>query len=152
MVWPTPPPVGVYPGTTRPLGPPAASALYHGAFSYWDNDPIFKRQQGYLREFFGIGHLGAALMRSPKTIYKWERLELFPKATYIYNGGSRHGQRRLYTRQQIDGVIQIAADEGILHGSKRYIGETLFPSKCADLFRATKGVLPPPINEGTPHD
>jgi hypothetical protein len=100
-----------------------------------------------MREFFGISHLGHALQRSPKTIYKWEQAGLFPRPTFVYNGASRHGQRRLYTRQQIDGVVRIATDEGLLHGTKRYLGETLFPSRCTELFRTTKGIMPPPIHE-----
>lgn len=112
---------------------------------FWDEDPIFKRLDGAWREFFGIAHLSAALDRSPKTIYKWEDKNLFPKATFILNGGSKNGQRRLYTRRQIDGVSTIAREEGLLNGTTRFIGATLFPTKCFELFRATKGILPDPI-------
>lgn len=152
-IHPPRPPLDVYPGTSRPLGTPIpADGTWSPTLHGWDESPIYKRQQGTLREFFGIGHLATALGRSTKTIYKWEKSGLFPKATFVYNGTSRHGQRRLYTRTQIEGVVKIASDEGILRGSKRYIGETLFPVKCAELFQTTKGILPPPIDEWETND
>lgn len=141
----------VYPGTTTPVGPPATERGRPGGFRGWDEDPIYKRVDGYLREFFGISHLANALQRSPKTIYKWERAGLFPRPTFVYNGASRHGQRRLYTRFQVDGVVRIAVDEGILQGTNRYLGETLFPTKTAEFFRTTKGILPPPIEDWNQH-
>ncbi|MFI9271845.1 hypothetical protein ACIGXM_14160 [Kitasatospora sp. NPDC052896] len=150
MGTPSRPSYDTYPGTSRPVAAPLGHVTMH-AISYWDEDPIYKRQGGQLREFFGIGHLAAALQRSPKTIYKWERAGLFPAATFIFNGASKHGQRRLYTRIQIEGVIRFAQEEGILGGNRRYIGSTLFPTKCAELFRATHSVLPEPIQDWNQH-
>jgi hypothetical protein len=143
-------PYDTYPGTARPLQTPASHVVM-SAITYWDEDPIYKRQGGYFREFFGIAHLSTAIQRSPKTIYKWERSGLFPAATFIYNGGSKHGQRRLYTRLQIEGVIRIAQEEGVLNGNQRYIGNTLFPTRCAELFKATRTTLPDPITDWNPN-
>jgi predicted DNA-binding transcriptional regulator AlpA len=138
--------IDVYPGTHQPIGSRAPTPLAPRS-SGWDENPIYRQVQGYMREFFGVGHLSKALGRSVKTIYKWETEGLFPKATFIYNGASRNGQRRLYTRAQIEGALRIAEEEGILTGRVRYLGQTLFPTRCADLFRTTKGILPPPITE-----
>ncbi|KJK56218.1 hypothetical protein [Saccharothrix sp. ST-888] len=150
MIFPQRRPYDTYPGTSRPLDTPTPYLPQAGR-AHWDEDPIYKRQGGHFREFFGIGHLSAAIQRSPKTIYKWERASLFPSATFIYNGGSKHGQRRLYTRIQIEGVIRIAQEEGILNGNRRYIASTLFPARCAELFRTTRNVLPEPIQDWNLH-
>ncbi|MBD0734087.1 hypothetical protein [Streptomyces sp. CBMA29] len=141
----------VYPGTTRPVGPPAARTPEPGDVNGWDAHPTYQYLQGARREFYGIGHLALAICRSTKTIYKWEARGHFPRATFILNGSSKNGRRRLYTRQQITGVIEIAVDEGILTGHQRFIGNTQFPARCAELFQRTRSVLPPPIADWT-HD
>lgn len=139
------PPLGVYPGTHRPTGRPAGVGS-SPPVAYWDRDPVYKVVDGGYREFFGIRALAEALGRSPKTIYKWEAKGLFPLATFVFNASSPQGQRRLYTRRQIEGVLTIARDEGVLDGRARFIGATLFPVLCADLFRATRRDLPHPID------
>jgi hypothetical protein len=137
-----------YPGTSRPVGPPASAAV-HGSedANAWYASPTYHYLQGAYREFFAIGHLALALGRSTKTIYKWEQRGLFPRATFILNGSSRNGQRRLYTRQQITGVLEIALEEGVLTGARRFIASTAFPARCVELFQKTRTVLPPPITE-----
>lgn len=137
----------IYPGTTRPVGPPAGANSERTAGEDWDATPSYHYLQGAIREFFAIGNLAQALSRSTKTIYKWESRSLFPQATFILNGSSRNGRRRLYTRQQINGVLEIALAEGILTGTRRFIGATAFPARCFELFQRTRATLPPPINE-----
>ncbi|MFE6745925.1 hypothetical protein ACFVGM_08750 [Kitasatospora purpeofusca] len=140
-------PYDAYPGTHRPIGTahvvPDLAAGYNG----WDENPHYKRVDGFMREFFGTGHLSAALERSPKTLYKWEDSGYLPPATFILNGASKNGRRRLYTRIQIEGLIAIARDTGILSGNVRFIGQTTFPSRSAELFRVTHSTLPEPITE-----
>ncbi|MEV7902194.1 hypothetical protein [Streptomyces anulatus] len=115
----------------------------------WDNDPVYKKISGFYREFFAISHLAAALGRSTKTLYKWESATppLFPRATWIYNGESKQGRRRLYTRRQIEGVVVIAYEEGVLSGTKRFVSQTGFPARCAELFQQTRAVMPDPIHD-----
>lgn len=142
------PSFATYPGTSRPVGPPAAAAVFEQAEApSWDANPTFHYLQGAHREFFGIGHLAHALGRSTKTIYKWEQRSLFPRATFILNGTSKNGQRRLYTRQQINGVLEIALDEGVLTGTRRFIAATAFPARCFELFQKTRSALPPPVTD-----
>ncbi|MFE2539076.1 hypothetical protein [Actinacidiphila glaucinigra] len=139
-------PLDVYPGTARPIGVPHPALQPAGAdVARWDEDPVFKKISGFYREFFAISHLCAAINRSPKTLYKWETSNLFPLATWIYNGESRNGRRRLYTRRQIEGVVVIAYEEGVLSGTKRFISHTQFPARCFELFKQTRAVLPEPI-------
>lgn len=143
-----PDPIDFYPGTNRPVGPPASAVLFEQADApTWDSEPTYHYLQGARREFFGIGSLALALARAPKTIYKWEQRQLFPRATFILNGQSKNGQRRLYTRQQVNGVIEIAVDEGVLTGQRRFIATTAFPARCFELFKKTRAVLPPPVEE-----
>lgn len=147
------PRIATYPGTTRPVGPPASAAVFETVDSLsWDANPTFHYLQGAHREFFGIGHLAYALGRSTKTIYKWEQRGLFPRATFILNGASKNGQRRLYTRQQINGVLEIALDEGVLTGTRRFIAATAFPARCFELFQKTRSTLPPPIADRSTSD
>lgn len=135
----------IYPGTTRPVGPPAAAALAGGREGDWDQDPHYLQLSGSYREFFGIGHLAHGLQRSPGTLRKWEQRSLFPKATFILNGNSKNGQRRLYTRVQVEGAMEIALEEGVLTGTRRFIGATAFPARCFELFVNTRSTLPPAL-------
>ncbi|MEU1552119.1 hypothetical protein ABZ517_05280 [Streptomyces scabiei] len=148
MIHPPRQPLDVYPGTSRPIGVPhPAQTPIAGEMARWDEGPVYKRIDGYYREFFAISHLANALGRSTKTLYKWETTGLFPSATWIYNGESKNGRRRLYTRRQIEGVIAIAYEEGVLSGTKRFISHTQFPDRCTELFKQTRAVLPEPIHD-----
>ncbi|MFE5853230.1 hypothetical protein ACFQ61_08410 [Streptomyces sp. NPDC056500] len=141
-------PIDVYPGTHRPLGVAHPIRGHPGSERvHWDEGPIYKKIGGYYREFFAISHLAKSLGRAPKTIYKWETSGVFPKATWIYNSDSRNGRRRLYTRRQIEGVVRIAHEEGVLSGSQRFISQTKFPERCRELFAATRATLPDPVQD-----
>jgi hypothetical protein len=134
----------VYPGTHRPVRPAVAPDWAEPEVT-WDANPIHYLHEGSLREFFGIGHLADALVRSTKTIYKWETRGIFPYATFVFNPSSLHGRRRYYTRVQVEGVMVIAAEEGVLTREKREITQTLFPARCFQLFKETRALLPPPL-------
>src|SRR5256885_3786242 len=93
----------------------------------WDYNPYVMAVDGLPREFYTIGHLAAALMRTAGTIRYWESRKLFPKPAFTVNGKDRYKRRRLYTRSQIEGVIQIASEEGLLSDGRRYLTQTRFP-------------------------
>ncbi|MEU1816064.1 hypothetical protein ABZ543_12835 [Streptomyces roseifaciens] len=145
-------PLDVYPGTHRPFGTPHPVFDNRPVLGGWDQDPIYKQYSGAMREFFAISALAQAINRSTKTIYKWEDQGLFPPATFIYNSSSKQGRRRLYTRLQIEGIVRIAADEGVLDGRKRFLSHTRFPARAFEHFRATRTTLPPPLTDGISHD
>ncbi|MGW3860274.1 hypothetical protein ACWEDZ_02150 [Streptomyces sp. NPDC005047] len=150
MIHPPRKPLDVYPGTSRPIGVPHPVQNAGTAdLARWDEEPVYKKISGFYREFFAISHLANALNRSTKTLYKWESSKppLFPQATWIYNGESKNGRRRLYTRRQIEGVIRIAYEEGVLSGTQRFISQTQFPARCTELFQQTRAVLPEPIHD-----
>jgi hypothetical protein len=104
----------------------------------WDAKPQIYKRKGVDTEFFTVGHLAAAMKREPLTIRQWERKGIIPKSTYQRAGrnGSQHGRRRLYTRAQIEGMIQIASEEGLLTNDRREIASTSFKARVLALFRA----------------
>jgi hypothetical protein len=133
-----------YPGSRRPIlrhpnRPTSEShnkSLGLGVDPDWDNKPRKYVTNGVEREFFTIGHLAAALGRRPVTIRLWEREGIIPKATYQINSDSKNGRRRLYTRQQVEGLVKLAVEEGILITHQRAISETQFTARALDLFKA----------------
>jgi hypothetical protein len=117
--------------------------------------------KGVEREFYTIGELAKALGRQVVTVRKWEREGILPASQFVVNayilgpGGepvtddlgrkveNKRGRRRLYTAEQVVGIVQIAADEGILldpyrprKGQRvRQIRETNFTERVIALFR-----------------
>lgn len=114
----------------------------------WDQNPYVRNVKGHPREFFTIGHLAEALHRAAGTIRFWEENNLFPKPTFTINGADPRRRRRLYTRIQIEGVIQIAREEGLLRDARCYLKRTRFPERCHEFF-ATHHELPPPYYQIT---
>lgn len=117
-----------YPGsrkTRRPteLVPPPPEPVV------WDTRGYSKMIGGKPVELFAIGALAAALDRPLVTIRLWIRNGHLPQAIYrlptrkvpVYGAdGSalsyrEQKGRRLYTRGQIEAVLRIAQDHGILH-------------------------------------
>lgn len=86
----------------------------------WDAKPIVYIVSGKAKEFFTIGHLANALGRKPVTLRSWESKGVFPKSPYRSPAprGSIPGKaskgKRLWTREQIEGVLRIALEEGVL--------------------------------------
>src|SRR5690348_4515453 len=96
-------------------------------------------------EFFTIGDLARALNRKPVTIRKWEAEGVIPKAVYIKPSEikDKRGIRRLYYREQVEGLVGIAREEGVLepnaNGKWKSIEETDFRQRAYDLFVALEG-------------
>jgi hypothetical protein len=91
----------------------------------WDEKPTTYTVNGAPMEFFTISHLSAALGRSIVTIRSWEKRGLLPRTPYSSpkpKGDSlpnvvRKG-RRLWTRDQILGILAIATEEGVILNGK----------------------------------
>jgi len=90
---------------------------------------------GMDREFFTIGALAKALGRQPGTIRKWEADELLPKATFRQSTEDPRGEHRLYTRAQIEGIVRIATEEGLMNGDGKAVTSTDFTRRVFELFR-----------------
>lgn len=110
----------------------------------WDAHPLRKRNRttNEIVEYFMVGDLARALHRTVHTIYKWERSGFLPKARYgkKVDGALGGASRRLYTRRQIEGLVLIATEEGLI-GHKISLKDTNFARRARTLFE--KGVVQP---------
>lgn len=123
-----------YPGTTREIvRKPRKKAAKDT--DGWDARPRIFHVGGEAKEFFDIGALARALGRKPVTIRAWEQRGFIPKATFRRPSESLNGTRRLYSREQIEGMVRIAEEEGLLKGDNRSITATDFAARVLDLFR-----------------
>jgi len=126
-----------YPGSRTPIQPPARTLNTRVPDeNAWDANPKILKVGGEDREFFTVGQLGAALGgRKPVTIRKWERTGVIPKPTFRKPSDDPRGQRRLYTRAQIEGMIQIAKEEGVLVTHAKPLTSTRFTERVVALFK-----------------
>lgn len=85
----------------------------------WDSHPRILKVGGVEMEFFTVGQLGRAMNnRKPVTMRKWEQEGIIPRATYQIPSEDSRGRRRLYTRAQVEGMVNIAKEENVFDGSK----------------------------------
>ena len=73
-------------------------------------------------ELFPVGALAKALHRDSVTIRAWIRKGWLPEARYKTPGmaGTRgNAGRRLWSRAQIEGIVNIAREEGLLNDSPK---------------------------------
>jgi len=92
----------------------------------WDARPV--KVEGDEREFFTIGALAKALGLPTNTVRGWEERDLLPEPFR-----SPEDDWRLYTRAQVEGIVRIAKEEGVLDG--RPISTTDFARRVIALFR-----------------
>jgi hypothetical protein len=92
--------------------PPVTPALPEPS---WDEHPQRKYLRGEEVEMFPVGALAAAVGVTPKAIYKWERLRILPPSRFRTQPPKQSpipektpAGRRLYTRAQIEAVIEAA--------------------------------------------
>lgn len=94
--------------------------------------PRIMKLKGKDTEFFTIQALADALNRSTITIRKWESKGWLPTAQYRSPGEK---QDRLYTREQIEGLLQIAREEGLMNPQRKpRVDKTNFPQRARELF------------------
>lgn len=128
-----------YPGSKRPIPEkPTAAPRSTPGVQEWDRKPRVLLVDDKPVEFFTVGDLAAALGREAGTIRKWESNGVIPRAKYKSPSpsGDPRGMRRLYTRAQIEGIVRIALDEGILvMTDRRPLGRTKFTPRVLQLFK-----------------
>lgn len=111
------------PGTTRPQTRPPEDPE-------WVSDKRLRREymlpdetgQDVVVFLYTIGALSTALGKSPVTVRKWMRLRLIPEPRYRSAnaiGTLGDAGRRLYTREQIETLVRIASEEGVLATATR---------------------------------
>lgn len=141
-----------YPGSRhnrRPVDTVAAKAT-HKDVATWDSRSYKKVIKGEVVEFFTIGALAAALDRPLVTIRLWIRTGKLPQSFYrmptqqipVFGpDGKPRGTRelkgrRLYTRGQIEAVIRIAQQHGILHAPRiKWDEHPTFSLEVADAWQ-----------------
>lgn len=123
-----------YPGSRHPIqrAPKKKAAKDPDA---WDAKPKVYKVKGEEVEAFNIGALAKALNREPVTMRKWERDGILPISGLRKPSADPRGRRRLYTRAQIEGIVRIAKDEGILHAHQKPIKNTNFTERVLQLFK-----------------
>ena len=113
-----------YPGRRKPINrtPPMSSS---NADAGWDDRPLVYKVAGMDVQFFTIGHLAKALGYSVESIRAWENNRLLPKSRYRTPNPKVANQpehlrrgRRLWTREQIEGILRIASEEGVILNKK----------------------------------
>ena len=108
----------LYPGSRHPRRAVAAAPAPAEAPS-WDARPVKKRIKGVDRELFPVGALAAAVGRSAVTMRLWERNGVLPAAKFRLQNKNNVGGRRYYTRGQIEAIVRIAGDLGMLGEQRR---------------------------------
>jgi len=106
----------------------------------WDESPVYYMVDGKQQEFFTIRHLAAALDYSQQSIRAWENSGLLAKSPYRSPkprrptiGGRNTKGKRLWTRQQIEGILRIAQEEGVIVNKQP--PTKAFARKVGALFR-----------------
>lgn len=131
-----------YPGSSKTIDkyPNRAVAQKQISENDWDAKPKFYLVAGERREFFMVGDLARALGRQAVTIRKWERDGILPRSKFRTPSRTDddRGRRRLYTRTQIEGVVAIAREEGVLVSHAKPISRTDFTVRVQKLFKEAK--------------
>lgn len=89
---------------------------------------------GELLDLYAIGDLARMLGREAVTIRKWERLGILPKTPYSISFENLLGARRLYTAEQILGIVRIAREEKVLVMYSGDFRRTAFTARVKQLF------------------
>jgi hypothetical protein len=89
-------------------------------------------------EFFTIGQVARAIGRKAGTLRAWEDKGVLPPSGYQKPSKDPRGIRRLYTRQQAEGIVRFAKECGVMDaGSRRPLDQ--FKAKVWALFNELKG-------------
>lgn len=103
-----------YPGRRKPVNRGNTSKAASDT-NVWDARPVKYMINGEVREFFTISHLAAALGYSVQSIRAWEDKGALPRSPFrsprtakpVAGGRSNKG-KRLWTREQIEGIVRLA--------------------------------------------
>ena len=104
-----------YPGRRKPVNREAPKRGRPSDREVWDEKPAKYSIGGEVQEFFTISHLAKALDYSIQSIRAWEDKGLLPRSGYRSpqtkgkpQAAGSHKGRRLWTRQQVEGIVRLA--------------------------------------------
>lgn len=127
-----------YPGSSKKINrePPdsSSSSKPDSDLPEWLRKPWSYSVEGQAYEFFTIGHLAKALNRPHVTIRWWEEHGIIPVPFLKSPSEFKKKRRRLYTRPQIEGMRQIAEEEGLLASVRPNVTDTRFRERVLELF------------------
>jgi hypothetical protein len=124
-----------YPGSNERLSDGSEGAAKTGSDPLAGiGPPLILSMGGVRTEFFTISQLGLALNRKAGTIRKLEDEGNIPRAVWRRPALDSRMRRRLYTRHQIEELVRIANEEGILINKQKAISSTQFPARARALF------------------
>lgn len=125
----------VFPGSKTPLVAPPEPETDDA--DQWDTKPHIFSLRGVETEFFTIGQLAQALgNRQASTIRKWENEGVLPKSMYNKPSHDPRGRRRMYSRAMVEGLMEIAREEGVFWPQKGLrLSQTQFTVKAVSLFK-----------------
>jgi hypothetical protein len=87
-------------------------------------------------ELFTIGALAKAIHKKPVTVRKWMARGILPQAQYRDKVVKGAGQRRYWTRKQVEAIQAIAKEEGLLDVWHPDINQlSRFSKRVQGLFR-----------------
>ena len=101
----------------------------------WDAYPVVFPWRGSDTEFFTLGALAKAMGKSPITLRTWERRGWLPLARYRTSSVNPQKAKRLYTRAQVEGIVKIAREEGLLQWKPQKVTRS-FTVRVVELFKA----------------
>ena len=105
----------------------------------WDAHPVEVHVRGVKHEMFRVGALAKALGRDPVTIRAWMRKGWLPRNSYQTApvvGSRGDAGRRLWTRRQIEGIVQVAKEEGLLDDKPPRLVDTNFTTRVVAAWRS----------------
>lgn len=127
-----------YPGRKKPVNRTIKSES--GDTEVWDAKPVYYLIGGERREFFLISHLAKALDYSVQSIRAWEAQGLLARTPYrsprtarpVAGGRSNKG-KRLWTREQVLGIVRIAKKHGVIFPDRKGVKNPPTPAFAAEV-------------------
>jgi hypothetical protein len=127
-----------YPGRKRPMNRDTQPASTDTEL--WDAKPVYYLIGGERQEFFLISHLAKALDYSVQSIRAWEAQGLLARTPYrsprtarpVAGGRSDKG-KRLWTREQVMGIVRIAKKHKVIFPDRKGVKHPPTPAFAAEV-------------------
>lgn len=88
--------------------------------------------------YYPVSELALLLNRAVGSLRRWEDHGDLPYARRSASD-SKNGAVRLYTRQELEGLAQIAYEEGLIANPRRKVSTTRFRERAAKLYESLGG-------------
>ena len=112
----------------------------------WDAKPVYYMVGGEKQEFFLISHLAKALDYSVQSIRAWEAQGLLartpfrsPRTAKPVAGGRSNKGKRLWTREQVVGIIRIAKKHKVIFPNRKGVKHpptAAFAAEVGEFFQS----------------